>query len=724
MPEVKVKGNNDAPYKAETISSPKFTQPLVDTPQTITVIKKEVLQEQGAVSLSDALRNTPGITFLMGENGNTATGDSIFMRGFDTQGSIFVDGIRDLGTVTRDTYNIEQVEVVKGPAGADIGRGSPTGYINLVTKLPLAEDFSAGSVSVGSGVRGRATADLNRQLDLGVEGSAVRLNAMYQDGGVPGRDGVRKGGWGIAPSLALGLGTRTRTFLYYQHADQDNRPDGGIPTIGLQGFYSPTLASAGLDPRGPRKVDSSNYYGSLDDFENVEGDMVTARIEHDLRPGTTLRNTSRYGVLKQRYDLTSTNILSTASATAQAGLILVNPADPNSWTVQRNRQGKDQRNEILTNQTNLTTEFATGEVRHALSTGLEFIYEQQTNDTFTAAQSRANLYNPSTSDTFPPLVRNGEKTKGDTTTAAVYAFDTIKFGERWIFNGGVRVDHYRTETTVTNPTTAASNLSKSDNAWTWKVGALYKPAPNGSVYLAYATQEKPPGSDNFALNAGVPNATTGAVNINTPNLDPQKATNIELGTKWDVLDARMALTGAIFHTVVKNDLAQRDAVTGEVTQYGEKKVQGVEIGAVGQVTPAWQLSAGLVYLDTEVEQGQDTATNQQTGATINWSPKWMFTAWTTYRLPVGVTLGGGARYVDTQARQINNAPVSTTSMTEVPSYVVFDAMAAYDVTKNVQIQLNVYNLFDKFYLASLNNGGSRYTLGTPRSALLSANLKF
>ena len=201
----------------------------------------------------------------------------------------------------------------------------------------------------------------------------------------------------------------------------------------------------------------------------------------------------------------------------------------------------------------------------------------------------------------------------------------------------------------------------------------------------------------------MPNATTGAVNINTPNLDPQKATNIELGTKWDVLDARMALTGAIFHTVVKNDLAQRDAVTGEVTQYGEKKVQGVEIGAVGQITPAWQLSAGLVYLDTEVEQGQDTATNQQTGATINWSPKWMFTAWTTYRLPVGVTLGGGARYVDTQARQINNAPTATTSMTEVPSYVVFDAMAAYDVSKNVQIQLNVYNLFDKFYLASLNN---------------------
>ena len=144
----------------------------------------------------------------------------------------------------------------------------------------------------------------------------------------------------------------------------------------------------------------------------------------------------------------------------------MNPADPDSWTVQRNRQGKDQRNEILTNQTNLTTEFATGAVRHALSTGLEFIYEQQTNDTFTAAQSRANLYHPSTSDSFPPLVRNGEKTKGDTTTAAVYAFDTVKFGERWIFNGGVRLDHYRTETVITNPTTAAANLSKSDNAWT------------------------------------------------------------------------------------------------------------------------------------------------------------------------------------------------------------------------------------------------------------------
>ncbi|MDB5999533.1 MAG: TonB-dependent receptor for iron transport, partial [Rhizobacter sp.] len=238
LPAVKATGRAENDYKADAVSSPKFTQPLVDTPQTITVIKKEILQQQQATTLTEALRNTPGITMLMGENGNTATGDSIFMRGFDTSGSIFVDGIRDLGTVTRDTFNVESIEVVKGPAGTDNGRGSPTGYVNLVTKLPTLEEFGTGSVAAGTGSRKRATVDLNKPLDIGIPGSAVRLNVMGQDFGGIDRDVVQYKSWGIAPSLALGLGTPTRTFIYALHTRQDNIPDGGIPTIGMPGFYN------------------------------------------------------------------------------------------------------------------------------------------------------------------------------------------------------------------------------------------------------------------------------------------------------------------------------------------------------------------------------------------------------------------------------------------------------------------------------------------------------
>lgn len=224
--EVQVQSTTESEYKPTQSSSPKLTQPLLDTPQTITVIKKEVLRDQGATTLTEALRNTPGITFQMGENGNTATGDSVYLRGYDAQGSIFVDGIRDVGSISRDVFNIEQIEVVKGPAGADIGRGSPTGYINLQSKVPFADNYFGASASVGSGSQKRTTADLNRKLNE--DGSAsFRLNLMAQNSGVVDRDEVKNRGWGIAPSLALGLGTSTRTYLSYLHMNQRNTPDGG-----------------------------------------------------------------------------------------------------------------------------------------------------------------------------------------------------------------------------------------------------------------------------------------------------------------------------------------------------------------------------------------------------------------------------------------------------------------------------------------------------------------
>jgi len=712
LPEIKVQESQPNDYKADAVSNPKYTQPLSETPQTITVIRKEILQEQGATTISETLRNTPGVTMLMGENGNTATGDSIFMRGFDTQGSIFVDGIRDVGTYSRDIFNIEQVEVVKGPAGADIGRGSPTGYINLSTKVPVQDNFSLGSLGVGSGPWGRATVDLNRN---GPGGTALRLNAMKQEGDVPGRDHVTNDAWGIAPSFALGLGTPTRVYLYALHLERERVPEGGIPTIGLPGFYNAALANAGVV--GAR-VDSENFYGSTRDRDNVKVDMFTARIEHEVRPGLTLRNTSRYGLSTQKYTLTGVNAITATD-----------PADPSSWTVARTRHGKDQRNEVLTNQTNVTAQFETGGLKHALTGGIEVIYEKQVNTTVAAVgtQGVANLYNPNVNDVFVPVWDNGGETNGNTTTVGLYVGDTVSLTDRVELTGGLRLDKYRTETLSVPATDAAGQtavgMNKSDTLFTWKLGGLYKLAPNGNVYAAYSYSEKPPGSDTFALAAATPNVDTGIVNLNAPNLDPQEATNIEIGTKWDVLGNRLALTAALFRTDNKNDVAQRDLVTGDLTQYGKRRVQGVELGAVGQLTTRWLISAGIARLDTEVTQGS-RATPTQQGAAVNWSPKLAMTAWTTYKLPLGVTLGGGARYLSSQKRQVSTAPTGEINTPEIDNYVVFDAMAAYEFTKNVSLQLNVYNLSDKFYVASLNNSGTRYTLGTPRSVLLTANVKF
>src|SRR6185312_3576232 len=202
-------------YKIDAVQSPKFTQPLLDTPQTIDVISNEVIQEQGAATLAEALRNSPGVgTFYVGENGKTSTGDAVYMRGFDASGSIFVDGVRDLGSIARDTFDIEQVQVVKGPDGTVYGRTTPTGAINMVSKQPLLDNHALATLGYGSWNQKRGAADMNQVIG---GHAAFRLNLMDQDSGMPGRDDVKNDRWGVAPSLAFGLGTPTTVYLDFLH---------------------------------------------------------------------------------------------------------------------------------------------------------------------------------------------------------------------------------------------------------------------------------------------------------------------------------------------------------------------------------------------------------------------------------------------------------------------------------------------------------------------------
>jgi catecholate siderophore receptor len=727
-----VKVNADAiaaDFKADKVSSPKQTQPLIDTPQTIVVVKKELFQQQAATSLSETLRNTPGITMLMGENGNTATGDSIFMRGFDTQGSIFVDGIRDLGSISRDTFNTEQVEIAKGPAGVDNGRGAASGYVNMSSKMASLENAGSGNVSAGSGDYLRATLDVNRALS---DTSAVRVNLLKQDAGVAGRDKVENDYQGVAASLGLGLGTDTRAYFNLLSVQQSGIPDGGIPTIGLEGYYNAIFDTGVLKGQTPEAVDRENFYGSTKDFNEVRANMATIRVEHDLAEGVTLRNTSRYGSSKVDQVLTGLGGVTFESAPT------ITAANPDSWTASRSRQGKDVYTRILTNQTNLTATFDAGGVKHELSGGVEFIYESQQTYTVgvptgTPAQVGANVYNPSTNDVFNPVVRTGNKTDGETLTSALYVLDTITLNDQFELSAGVRAEKYRTQydtltrqTAVTAPavqtipvgTMVGSSLEAYDDLISWKLGGVYKPTANGSIYVSYATSQLPPGSSNFSLSAT-------ATNANNPNVDPQKGTNQEIGTKWNVYDDKLSLTAAVFRSTNDNEFASNP--DGTTTAVGERRVQGVELGASGIVMQNWQVNAGLAYMEPEITRGnRATAAASTDGGVIQWSPKLTFTLWNSYTFNNGFVLGGGARYIDSVASTslTNAAALATRSMVEVPDYWVVDAMASYPLSKNINLQLNVFNLLDEEYIASINNGVSRYYPGVERSARLGVNFSF
>ncbi|TJY56602.1 catecholate siderophore receptor Fiu [Sinimarinibacterium sp. CAU 1509] len=734
LPEIKVEANGAAPYKADAVQSTKFTQPLRDTPQTIQVITSDLFSQQGATTLTEALRNSPAVgTFYAGENGNTATGDAVYMRGFDTSSSIFVDGVRDLGSISRDVFNIDQIEVEKGPAGTDNGRSAPTGAINLVSKQALLGNAVSGSVSIGTDGQQRATADLNQTLgDLA--GSALRLNVLWQDSEVPGRDHVENKRTGIAPSLGFGLGGATRAYVNLLYVQQDNIPDGFVPTIGLPGW----TPQPGLEPLAGHPVDPENFYGTRDDHDSVTAQMATVRFEHDFSDALKLSNIARWGQTTQDYLLTA---FMTTSALDEDGnptgnVQWTDPDDLSTYTFARSLSTfRDQQNRILADQLNLRVDIATGGITHNLSAGVEITREEQTTHSISSSGSRpaTSLYDPDWSQEGDlSWSRNGAGAEGQTDTISLYVFDTLKFGSQFLVTGGLRADRYETEyrgTAVCNDGSGRGAVScngapigtivetidaqADDTLINWKLGAVYKPLETGSFYANYAISQQPPGGANFQL-------STSASNLNNPNMDPQKAETIEVGTKWDLLDEALTVNLALFRTNVTNEInTQVTDDDGNPTQTGEKRVEGVELSAVGSITENWSVSAGYTHMKTSVEEGATVAVDGTSNLT--YTPDDAFTGWSTYRFPFGLTVGAGARYSDGLHRG-NDGAVGTPTTTE--SYTVYDAVVSYAATSNVVLRVNGYNLSDEEYVASINKSGYRYTPGTPRTFLISADFRF
>jgi catecholate siderophore receptor len=700
--DIRVSGEAvDVTGAAAKLPTPKYSAPLAETPQTIQVIPRALIEEQGATTLTEALRNVPGITLQAGEGGGASntSGDMFNMRGFSANNSLFVDGVRDDGLIARDVFNLEQIEVFSGPTGADVGRTNAAGYINLTTKTPTVEALQAGTFSVGGGEQLRATVDLNQPLALGKPGtffgqSAVRVNALWQDGGVAGRDFVERGSKSIAPSIAFGLNTSTRASVSALFVRQENLADYGLPAAAApDGPLTPTTPV----PAAP--VDQSTYYGSpAFDYDKAEQNSVTVRVEHDVTRSFMLRNQTRYNDTERRAVITA----------------IQNPAayDPATNLVSLSRQANERHNDVFSNQTTAIARARTGGLRHDLTFGLEVARERQDAPTLGGAGTRApiDLNHP---DVFSPVVGmniapTGALAEGRTDTVALYVFDGVDLGSRLRASGGVRVERYDTSSHAVAATGAITDLSGEGTLVSGKAGLVYRLSDAGNVYASYGTSLTPPGSANFQLNAA-------AANQNNPNVDPQESTNYEVGTKWNLGGGRLLLSGAYFYTLNENVIFVVDAsaVPPIFNQDDGQRVAGLAFSAIGRLTPRWDVNLSLQYLDSELRT-QNAANN---GRRLVLTPEMSGTVWTTYRLARDIRIGGGLRYTDPVF-------VNAANTIRVPRNTVVDALIEAPISRQLVVRVNVYNLTDEDYIRNINNNGGRYNPGTPRSFLLSTAVRF
>jgi catecholate siderophore receptor len=684
-----------------TVSSPRYTVPLRDIAQTIVLVPRQAIEEQGATTLSEALRNVPGITLQAGEGGgasNTA-GDMFNMRGFNASNSLFVDNVRDDGLISRDVFNLEQVEVYMGPTGSDVGRGSAAGYVNMQTKAPHAESNHAVLFSYGSARHARLATDFNWAVPAGPDAgwlwhAAFRLNALWQDRGIPGRDLVTQNSKAIAPSVALGLGTPTRVVGSAQIVRQDNLPDYGIPSAAWPGSaFAPTVVKSASPVR------QSNYYGRPEyDYDRADQDTVMGRVEHDMSRTLTLRHQARYN--RTHRDAVISTVQNLAAFNPATGQVVIA------------RQGNERENAIVSNQTSLANRFATGRLRHGLSAGVEHAFEEQLAPGRTGMGTRQpiSVFSPAHDDpvTGYAPARTLAVGGGSTHTIAVYGFDTVELNERWQMSGGVRWEHYRTRfRSVDALGTVTTDLSDAESLVSGKAGVLFRVTPAGNVYFSYGTSVAPPGSANFALNAQ-PN------NQNNPNVKPQESANVEAGTKWELAGGRLSLTGSLFRTENENVIFTVDAtaVPPLFNQDDGQLVRGAVVGALGRLTDRWEVLANAAYLDSE-QRSQNPVNN---GRRLTLTPELSASVWSTYRLAGGLSLGGGLRHV-------GSAYVNAANTIRVPGHWVADAVVEYPVNSHLSLRANVYNVTDESYVRSVNNNGARYLPGYSRSALVTLSLR-
>lgn len=688
--------NPDAPYKVERSGSTKLTQPLVDTPRTVTAISKEVIEDRGATDLRELARQTPGVTIVAGENGASA-GSNFQIRGFNARNDIFVDGIRDPGNIGRDVFSIDQLEVYKGPSGSISGRATPGGAFNFITKQSvLGADFYEVDTTIGTDETFRTTIDANKSF---TRDFAARANIMYHQNEVAGRDFTEDERWGGLLSAAVRPTENVRIDLDYYRYRRDGMPDNGVPV-------NPTLGV----PFTELGLARDTFYGQLNlDHIVEESDVGTAKVTAKVAPGVTVTNITRYGQNLSDYIITAprpqagqddiNGETATGSGIASTGV-------PNRYTS----------TELFANQFSVNGKFNTGSVRHEVIAGIDYSNEKIDRDThdisLPGGNSNVSIRNP---DPFRTTrVNNGlvDSFDAEVENIGYYIGDTIHLTDQWIFNAGVRWDDYSRDQVGAGNLTAKAE----DTLFSWNVGLVYKPVPIGSIYVAYGTAESPIGNETDSTNIEY-NGLTSA----NQHLAPEETRGVEVGTKWELFNRRLLATAAVFETIKDNARTNRNLLPldGGNESDGKYRVRGAEFGLSGNITNKWSVFGGLLLLDTDVLQSDVPS---EVGRGLANTPDVQFALFTKYQLTPQLAVGGQAIYQD---KVWSGHFAINDNLYRTVDYWRFDAMAEYEFNDNWSVEVTGINLTDELYYDSIYQAGNTFATVAPgRAGYLSVKWKY
>jgi catecholate siderophore receptor len=703
-------------------TAPEFVAPLVDTPRSVTIIPQQIIEQTNAMSLQDILQNSPGISFGAGEGGQPLA-DRPFIRGQSSGNNIFVDGIRDSGGQQREVFNLEQVEVVKGPDSVYSGRGSGGGSINLGSKAPRLQDFTRFSLGAGTDGYLRGTIDQNWSLG---DNAGVRLNLMGAEGDVPGRDSVDYDKWGLGLSIGAGLGQPTSGTFSYYHLTSNQMPDYGIPLYTkLGGATAPRP-----DPSGILDVPYNSFYGlEARDYLTNEVDTVTFDFRHAFNDSLSLRNVSRYSRTLNDY-------------------VVTNPGDGGSavniggvWWMKRGLKSRWNEAETVANVTDLTGSFGGAGMRHSFNLGLELSSEKNRNASYTVTTLSGTacpapltgfdctqVYAPNPSDPWTGTIVRGVPSSSTTETVGLYALDSISLGERFIINLGVRHDIYAVEG-LTLPSTVVPRRE-----WeftNYQAGLVFKPTDWSSLYVSYGTSSTPP-----TLAAGDQNASGGTGTVDGQTnvvLDPEDSESWEIGAKANLFGDRLALSAAAYQMTRKNAVIRTGAGATDFQQAGEVEVTGIELGISGNITPEWTVFGGYSWTDSELVRGACTVDNTTVpptcvpslfeGDPLANTPEHSASLFTTYRVTRDLTLGGGVYYVGETFGGNQGGAGGGGNRIYMPEWTRLDLFASYDIDDRTSLQLNVKNATDEEYIMR-TNGVHHADVAPARQAILTLNLRY